>query len=91
VPESTVHLEVEEPIKESLGKDEAAALFSYKIPENSYPMKTDLEVILPSGEREKLASVNYKGGNFTYPYKLPKGSVIVLSILNREVYRETVQ
>jgi len=89
--ESTAFISVAEPPGESSGKGGSAGLFSYRLPENPYPMKTALEVILPSGERETLISMEYKGGNFTYPYKLPKGSVVILSILNREVHRETVE
>jgi hypothetical protein len=49
-----------------------------------------LEALLPSGERLRLISVEYPGGEFTVPYRLPAGSTLVLSMLNREIHRETV-
>jgi beta-lactam-binding protein with PASTA domain len=79
------------PRNADLKADEVAALFRRRLPENPYPLQTVLEAVLPSGEREILASVNFKGGNFTYPYHLPRGSILVLSVLNREIYRETIE
>jgi len=49
-----------------------------------------LDALLPSGERVRLLTVNYSGGEFTVPYKLPSETVLVLYMLNRELYRETV-
>jgi hypothetical protein len=34
--------------------------------------------------------VEYPGGKFTVPYRLPLGTTLILSMLNREIYRETV-
>ncbi|MDR3301465.1 MAG: PASTA domain-containing protein [Spirochaetaceae bacterium] len=79
------------PSSEDLNSGEVYALFNHKLPENPYPMQTVLEVILPSGERETLSRVNFKGGLFTHPYRLPRGSILVLSILSREIYREPVE
>jgi beta-lactam-binding protein with PASTA domain len=76
---------------EDLNEGEVAALFKRRLPENPYPLQTVLEAILPSGERIPLTSINFKGGNFTWPYKLPRGSILVLSVLNREIYRETAE
>jgi beta-lactam-binding protein with PASTA domain len=73
-----------------LGNDEVFALFIYSIPRNPYPLPVHLESLLPSGERRSLLAVNYQGGEFTVPYRLPTGSVLILSMLNREIHRETV-
>ncbi|MCL2722220.1 MAG: PASTA domain-containing protein [Treponema sp.] len=73
-----------------IGDDEVFGIFRYTIPENPYPLTVRLEALLPSGERQRLITVNYMGGNFTVPYKLPKDTVLVLSMLNRELYKETV-
>ncbi|MDR2864248.1 MAG: PASTA domain-containing protein [Spirochaetaceae bacterium] len=70
---------------------EVYALFKHTLPENPYPLQTVLEVVLLSGERKTLSNIKFKGGVFTYPYHLPKGSVLVLSILNREIFREAVE
>jgi len=65
-------------------------LFSYTIPQNPYPLLVRLEALTPAGERQRLFTVNYMGGNFSVPYKQPVGTVLILSMLNRELHRETV-
>jgi len=76
---------------ERLANNEVFGIYSYSIPQNPYPLAVRLEAILPSGERQRIITVNYSGGNFTVPYKLPAGSILVLSMLNRELHRETVE
>jgi len=75
---------------EKLENNEIFGVFRYTIPANPYPLEVRLEAMLTSGERIRLFTVNYTGGEFTVPYKLPVGTVLVLSMLNRELYRETV-
>jgi len=65
-------------------------LFRYSVPKNPYPLTMRLEALLPSGERIRLMNVEYPGGEFSVPYKLPLGSTLILSMLNREIHRETV-
>jgi beta-lactam-binding protein with PASTA domain len=65
-------------------------LFRYNMARNPYPLALRLEAQLPSGERRRLLSTNYTGGELTVPYSLPLGSVLILSLLNREIHRETV-
>jgi beta-lactam-binding protein with PASTA domain len=74
-----------------LEESEVYALFSYTIAPNVYPLPVRLEARLPSEERRVLASVDYPGGNFTVPYRLPIGSTLILSMLDREIYREEVR
>ncbi|MDR0464273.1 MAG: penicillin-binding protein, partial [Treponema sp.] len=83
-----IQLTVTEP--ERLADGEIFGLFSYTIPQNPYPLAVRLEALLPSGERQRLITVNYTGGEFTVPYKLPSGAVLILSMLNRELLRETI-
>jgi beta-lactam-binding protein with PASTA domain len=73
-----------------LADNERFGIFSYPIPQNPYPLAVRLDVQLPSGERQRLFSVNYAGGTFTVPYKQPLGSILILSMMNRELYRATV-
>jgi beta-lactam-binding protein with PASTA domain len=70
-----------------ISEKEVAGLFKYDLPENPYPLLTKLEFIPPGGERRLIAAVNHAGGGFTYPYRVPKGSVLVLTLLDRELYR----
>jgi beta-lactam-binding protein with PASTA domain len=69
---------------------EVFKLFSYTMPRNPYPLPVRLEVVLPSGERKKLIGVDFPGGRFTIPYRLPVESTLILSMMNREIYRESV-
>jgi beta-lactam-binding protein with PASTA domain len=75
---------------DSLESGEVFRLFRYTLPKNPYPLSVRLEAILPSGERRRIITVEYPGGEFTAPYRLPLGTILVLSMLNREMYRETV-
>jgi len=73
---------------EKLDSGEVFGVFRYSIPANPYPLPVRLDAQLPSGERQRLFSVNFAGGEFTVPYKLPINSVLILSMLNRELFRE---
>jgi beta-lactam-binding protein with PASTA domain len=75
---------------ENLDINEMSGIFSYNIPANPYPLEVRIEALLPAGERIRLFTVNYMGGDFTVPYKLPAGSTLILSMLNRELYREII-
>nr|AGS53692.1 PASTA domain protein [uncultured bacterium contig00147] len=84
-----VQVTVNQP--ERLANNEVFGLFRHRIPQNPYPLSVRLEAMLPAGDRIRLFTADYLGGEFTVPYKLPVGSVLVLSMLNRELYRETVE
>jgi beta-lactam-binding protein with PASTA domain len=86
--DTPVQLTVTPP--ERLNAGEIFDIFTYRIPENPYPLSVRLEALLPSGERRQLVTVNYSGGEFTVPYRLPAGTELILSMLNREMYRKTV-
>jgi beta-lactam-binding protein with PASTA domain len=72
-----------------LESGEVFNLFQYTMPKNPYPLSVRLEALLISGERRRILTVEYPGGDFTVPYRLPAGTVLILSRLNREIYRET--
>ena len=82
-------LVVNEPA--ALDEGEVFGLFTYTMPKNPYPLPVRLEALLPSGERRRIAAVDFPGGKFTVPYRLPEESVLVLSLMSREIYRETVR
>jgi len=89
IPMSTVvNLVVNSP--ETTADNEIFGLFHYTIPANPYPLAVRLDALYPSGERVRLFTVNYSGGEFTVPYKLPVETVLILYMLNRELYRETI-
>ena len=86
--DTAVRLTVTPPDKLAAG--EVFKLFRYTIPQNPYPLAVRLEALLPSGERVRIINVEYAGGEFTVPCKAPVGTVLILSMMNREIYRETV-
>ncbi|MDR2467936.1 MAG: PASTA domain-containing protein [Spirochaetaceae bacterium] len=84
-------LTVVEPRPADIKDNETAGLFRLQLSENPYPMQTTLEAIFPDGERKTLVNMGHYGGEFTYPYLVPKGTIFVVSLLKREIHRETVQ
>jgi beta-lactam-binding protein with PASTA domain len=86
--DSVVQLTV--TIPSNLNNNEIFSLFTYTMPQNPYPLPVRLEAILPNGERTRLINTEFPGGEFTVPYRLLAGSTLILSVLNREIYRETV-
>jgi beta-lactam-binding protein with PASTA domain len=78
-------------IPAQLASGEVFKLFTYSIPKNPYPLPVHLDALLPSGDRVRLIAVDYPGGKFAVPYRLPVGSILTLLRMNREIYRETVQ
>jgi beta-lactam-binding protein with PASTA domain len=86
--DTVVQITVTSP--EELPEGEVFSLFKYTIPKNPYPLSVRLEALLPGGERRRLVTVEYPGGDFTVPCRLPLGTTLILSMLNREIHRETV-
>ncbi len=74
----------------SLPEGEVFSLFTYPVAKNAYPLRTQLDARLPSGETRTLLQTEFAGGEFSVPYRLPSGSVLILSMLGRELHRETV-
>ena len=81
-PTSSVAVTITTPVPQ---KGMAAGVYSRQLPQYPYPLKVSLEVISPMGERTPLLTVRHPGGLFTVPYDLPVGSMLVLSVLDREV------
>ena len=77
-------------VPDRLPENEVFGLFKYDMAKNPYPLLVRLECLLPNGERQRLLSVQYAGGPLSVPYRQPVGAVLVLSMLNREIHRETV-
>jgi len=70
---------------------EVFGLFQRSLPSYPYPLSVKLEALLPTGERRRIVSADHPGGDFSAPYRLPEGSVLILSVLNKEVVREEVR
>ncbi|MDR2601550.1 MAG: PASTA domain-containing protein [Spirochaetaceae bacterium] len=87
----TVLVTIAAPAPSSLLESEVFGLFEYELAPNPFPVETKLEALFPGGSREELAAFNHAGGLFTFPYRVPSGTVLILSMLDSEIYRETVR
>ncbi len=68
-----------------------AGLFVHELPVYPYAVPVNLAALKPSGERTVLAAFNHSGGKFTIPFFLPENTVLVLSVLDKEVSRADVR
>ena len=87
---STTRVSITVAPPDTVPEGEVFGLFRYEMAKNPYPLLIRLESIHPSGDRQRLLSVQYAGGLLTVPYRQPVGSVLVLFMLNREIHRETI-
>ena len=87
---SNIRVSITVAAPDKVPEDHVFGLFVYEMAKNPYPLLIRLESILPSGERQRLLSVQYAGDRLSVPYHLPVGSVLVLSMLNREIHREII-
>jgi beta-lactam-binding protein with PASTA domain len=94
-----VSLTVTAPENPVNSQGEVFALFRYPLAPNPYPLAIRLEALIPpppgssataQGERRLLLATAYAGGELTVPYQLPENAALILTMLNREIHRETV-
>lgn len=71
------------PVTSSDGK--VYGIFSEDLPVYPYPFQIKMEAVTPKGERYEIVSMKHPGGSLTIPYALPEGTLLVLTILNKEV------
>ncbi|MCL2192698.1 MAG: PASTA domain-containing protein [Treponema sp.] len=76
---------------EELSENEVFSLFSHTMSQNPFPLPVRLEALLPTGERARIIDVDFPGGRFTVPYRLPVNSILILSMMDREIHREIVR
>ncbi|MBU0934877.1 MAG: penicillin-binding protein, partial [Spirochaetes bacterium] len=62
-------------------------LFTQTLPEYPYPLKMVLYSQTPSGVKSPLITVEHPGGEFSVPYSVPEGTLLILEVLNRVVAR----
>ncbi len=60
-------------------------IFEETLPEYPYPFQIQISAISPMGDRYQLASFRHPGGELSVPYAVEDGTVLVLTILNKEV------
>ena len=86
--DTLVNITITPPQK--LKDNEVFKIFRYTMPPNPYPLALRLEALYRSGERVRIINTEHSGGDFSVPCKVPAGTVLILYLLNREIYRETV-
>ena len=62
-------------------------IFSDSLKNYPYPVPMRVEAISPTGEVSTLISFKHTGGNFSIPYHVEKGTIIVLYVVNQEYKR----
>jgi hypothetical protein len=76
---------------ETTTDDMVYGIFTEELPEYAYALQIKLEVITPEEERYQIASIMHPGGLLTIPYLVPRNSILVLSIYDKEAIRRSVQ
>jgi len=74
-----------------LRENEVFGLFTYNLPPNPFPLPVRLDAQPPMGERVRIFGTEFPGGKFTIPYRLPAGSILIFTMMDRELYREAVR
>ena len=71
--------------------DEVYGIFSTKLAKYPYALKVQIDIIPQEGDSYTLLSFKHPGGNLTVPYKVPRFSVLVLSVQDKEISRTMIQ
>lgn len=72
-------------------EDYKFGILKQSLPEYPYPIKLSAWAILPSDERLRLFEMRHPGGDFSLPYYLPERSQIIISILDQEKFKVTIE
>ncbi|PIE98335.1 MAG: penicillin-binding protein [Treponema sp.] len=60
-------------------------VYSIDLPVYPYPLDISLDMVSPNGDRSQLVICKHPGGRFSVPYGVEKGSILVLTVLGKEV------
>ena len=87
--DTRVELKIAEPLK--MRDKLIFGLFEFSLP--TYPVAVDLkfESLSPTGERKTLFTMKHPGGPVAVPYYQEENTVLILSVFNREIIRQTVE
>lgn len=72
-------------------REQLYGVYAIDLPAYPYPVDVVVDVVNPNGERTQLVHCKHPGGSFTFPYGLSKGSILVLTVLGREVQSTTIE
>lgn len=71
------------PVNSTDGK--VYGILTENLPVYPYPFQIKVEAVSPKGERYEILSMKHPGGLLTVPYAVQDGTVLALTILNKEV------
>ena len=76
---------IELTISETLNRDEVFDVYEIELPK--YPERVDVycDVVKPDNTTESLAVLKHYGGNFQFPYSLPEGTIVTITVQNETV------
>ncbi|MEL3907870.1 MAG: PASTA domain-containing protein [Treponemataceae bacterium] len=66
-------------------------IYAIDLPAYPYAVDVVVDVINPNGERTQLLRCKHPGGSFTFPYGLSQGSILVLTVMGKEVQTTTLE
>ncbi len=71
------------PVKSTDGR--VYGIFQEDLPLYPYPFQIKLDAVSPTGDRYELVTLKHPGGPLSIPYAVPEGTLLILTILNKEV------
>lgn len=80
---------VEMALPEELN-DNVYGIFTEKLAEYPYPVPMKLEAVPDEGDAYTILSFSHPGGNLTIPYAVPRGTTLVLTVVDKVTSRKTV-
>ncbi|MCM1321688.1 MAG: PASTA domain-containing protein [Bacteroides sp.] len=69
----------------------AYGVFSANLPEYPYPVQIQLDALGKNGNLQPVITMNHPGKLCTIPYAVPRNTVLILSVLGKEITRITVR
>ncbi|MCR4939824.1 MAG: PASTA domain-containing protein [Treponemataceae bacterium] len=72
-------------------ENEVYGIFSTKLGKYPYALKVQIDIIPQEGDSYTLISFKHPGENLTIPYHVPRFSVLVLSVQDKEISRTMIQ
>lgn len=83
-------VEIEMAMPDKPVNDNVYGIFEAKLADYPYPVPMKLEAVPEEGNAYTILSFSHPGGNVTIPYAVPKGTELVLYVVEKVASRQTV-
>lgn len=83
-------VEIEMAMPDKPVNDNVYGIFEAKLADYPYPVPMKLEAVPEEGNSYTILSFSHPGGNVTIPYAVPKGTELVLYVVEKVASRQTV-